>query len=537
MVTKTFRKKLIQALQDMLSGGVIWTLLLFILIFRICFYKGFRFQYPNFIFTYPLISYDGYQWISDGLHYLDRNIEAIHRNPALPLIFAFLRSYELTDFFPILMGLLTFAFYVSAYFLARAFFSPGICRLVVLWFFFVFRIHNFFDYVLSDPWCLVLMTTGLGCLVRVEKEPKMLLGAAVSFGLAMNFQFAPAFAAPALFWFLFNGIGIKTLKLNKAMSVCSVAVFLLLVLPQFVYKWIAFGSPLYSHVTQFPLIRVHLFGIPFYAINFFAFLGWPLALTVMYGFKKAFNSRQAEWELMHAYSLCMFFFWVICYLWLDVRFLLYLIPGWIVYAGKGIESLDLLRRLSFRGKTILQRVAILVAIYFGASMAAVRMPAFESTVLPLTPQLNVRFSSKPISEWGVSTLTIDRLTTEHFDTYETLFNFSDYYEFYRQLAKAPRGQSNEFVRDVLILAQKIAETSSSKDRIGLCEDLESVFEIKMKIHFTIARNFGKCDLKNKFWIARNKTIDKLLKENPSYAVTWRGDELSLMISNQLTSDP
>jgi len=512
-------------------NGGIWTLLLFAFILRSSLYKGLKFHYPNFIFTYPFISYDGYQWISDGLHYLDKSIEATHRNPALPLIFAFLRTWGLVDSFPIIIGLLTFAFYASAYFLVRAFFSPAVSRLTVLWFFFVFRIHNFFDYVLADPWCLVLITAGLGCLVRASKQPKMLLGAAATFGLAMNFQFAPAFSAPALLWFLVTGIGVKTIREHKLVSVWSVILFLLLSLPQFAYKWIAFGSPFYSHVIHFPLIRVHLFGLPYYAVNFFSFLGWPLAVVVLYGFGRSFNARQANWQLVHFYGLCMFLFWIVCYLWLDVRFLLYLVPAWLIYAAKGVDALCLLRRLTLKGKTILQKSAIIVGVYFAISMAGIKVIAFESTVLPITPQLNVRFSSTPISEWRVTTLTFDKISTEHYDTYGTLFNLSEYYEFYRKLSKSPRSQSDDFVQDVITLADSIRQSTSSQDRIGLCDDLKSVFETKMKIHFTITRNIGDCESKNKIWIARNQVVADLLKKTPSYKVQWRGSELTLLVAN------
>jgi hypothetical protein len=239
-----------------------WTAALFLFISTVCFYKACKFHYPNFIFNYPFISYDGYQWITDGLHYLDRNIEITHRNPALPILFALLRVVGMVDYYPYFIAFVTVSFSAAAYWLIRAMFSPAVARLTVLWFFFVFRIHNFFDYVLSDPWCLVLVTLGLGSLLRSAKDPRYLLAAAASFGMALNFQFTPAFTAPALIWYVIRGIGWQKLLANRRVVIWSVFVFLLLALPQFLYKWIAFGSPLYSHVIHFPLLRVHLFGLP-----------------------------------------------------------------------------------------------------------------------------------------------------------------------------------------------------------------------------------------------------------------------------------
>ena len=65
--------------------------ILFLFIGLVTVYKFSINHYPNFIFNYPWITDDGFQWISDSLHYLDHRIQASHRNPALPLTFMLLR--------------------------------------------------------------------------------------------------------------------------------------------------------------------------------------------------------------------------------------------------------------------------------------------------------------------------------------------------------------------------------------------------------------------------------------------------------------
>ena len=499
-----------------------WTIALFGLFAAVFIAKCSVLYFPNFIFTYPWISYDGYQWIGDSLFYLNRHINVTQRNPLLPLTFALLRSFDAVEIFPWILGLLTFSFYVSLYWLGRAFLKPNSARIMILWFFLVFRIHAFFDFILADPWALTTITFGLGCLVRVRENPRYLIGAAGFFGLSLNYQFAAGFMSPALIWFILGGLGLEWCRSHLKVIAAAGLLFLALATPQFIYKWIVFGTPLYSHVIHFPLIRFHLFGLPGYFIGFFAFLGWPLALVVSAGLRRAVTQRSPEWQLIHLSATCMFVFWILCYLWLDIRFLLYLVPMWAVYAGYAIEVFDFEKRLSFFGKTPFQRVLIVFAIYFGLSLSAIKAGAFDGSGLALTPETTIRFSSSPLTVWQVPVMNFHDLTTEYSDADSSLFTVIKYQRYYR---KAGYDEEQKIFGDEAREVGKIVRQKTiSTDNVGVRGDLMDVFESKMKIFNTVERNLSPCDGGVKYCVVRKKEAGLL---NAEWTVIWSGSKLIL----------
>ena len=502
-----------------------WTQCLFIFIAFVLFHKARLFVRPDFIFAYPYISFDGYQWITDGLHYLNRSLEASHRNPLLPITFMLLGKLGLVDLYPLLIACVTIAVYGSCYWFLRAFFYPSVTRLTILWFFFVFRIHNFFDFVLADPWCLTCVVFGFGCLVRLKRDPRYLLGAAGAFGLALNYQFAPVFMSPALLWYLTRYLrGINFVEI-RGLLVKATILFLVLALPQFIYKWIAFGSPLYSHIIHFPLIRLHLFGLPYYTLNFVAFLGWPLAACVTVGWFKCVHERRAEWELVNLSWFCMFFFWILMYLWLDVRFMLYLVPFWMIYAGRTVQVFNVQNWLSWRGKGAFQCVLIVFAIYFGVGMALYPVGAFEGSLLPLTPQTALRFSSTPISIWGVGALTFDKITTEYQDTDTTLFPINAYRKFYKGASKADSAATTEYLEELRAIAAKLSE-SEWTERVALCGAIGETHESRLRTYYTVQRNIRPCDVGGTFVIA-NRAVAAPANTDGSRDLLFDGKELRL----------
>lgn len=504
-----------------------WTWVLFAAIIGICFFKAVSFRYSHLIFNYPFISYDGFQWISDSLHYLDSNIEAIHRNPALPLTFAFLRLLGLVDLYPFVIAGLTVSLFLSGYWLMRAFVEPPAARLATLCFFLVFRIHNFFDYILADPWCVVLITLGLSTLLRARQCPRHLIFAAGFFGASLNYQYAAAFASPALIWFLLAGLGFDWLKKNWLIALGGCLVFLGFATPQFIYKWIKFGSPFYSKVVHFELLNPHAYGLFHYFVNFFAFIGWPLAIAVTIGGLSTFRDKKSEFFLMHFYLGCMFIFWVILYLWLDVRFFLYFLPVWFVYLAVGIERLNLISKLSLRSRTNLQRLAIVLFLYSSAFMSSVQFTAFESTVLPLMPGLNLRFSTNEVSDFKVAANTLDDIKLEYEDTRNAFFRFPDFFQFYRRASNRPKHYSDEFFRDLKVITDELKSRTDSTIRVGLCGDLAHIFENKMRIFDTIARNVEVCSEASAYVILLKRDFNQGAMTD-QFTPLYQGSELVLL---------
>lgn len=65
-------------------------------------YKAANLYYPDLAFTYPFISYDGFQWVADGLHYAGYDTPVAYRNPGLPLLIALLATAGVENLLPTL---------------------------------------------------------------------------------------------------------------------------------------------------------------------------------------------------------------------------------------------------------------------------------------------------------------------------------------------------------------------------------------------------------------------------------------------------
>lgn len=79
-----------------------------------------------------------------------------HRSPGLPLIFALLKYADVERFYSLLSSIVLFAFFVSLYQLLGRFLDCRISIFTTLTFFFCFKLHSVFDFVLADGLSLTL---------------------------------------------------------------------------------------------------------------------------------------------------------------------------------------------------------------------------------------------------------------------------------------------------------------------------------------------------------------------------------------------
>jgi hypothetical protein len=244
------------------------------------------------------------------------------------------------------------------------------------------------------------------------------------------FQYAIGWLVPAFVIYFF--LEIRPAHRDRAalyrMVGLAIAVGVLLIAPLFVYKAVRFGDPFHSGVIQFGLLGPHWFGVPYYAVNYFAFFGIPVAAMIAYGFFKGLTDRGVS-VLVY---LCLFscaIFWIFFYRWLDVRFLLYFVPFAGYLLAKGIDALDLVSLLSWRSqplpRTLFAYGVVGLSFLYGPHDRG--MP-FVSTTLPLTPQTVLVFSSEPITKWGGNiTIGIDKLHIENLDRGLPAFSFLFHY--------------------------------------------------------------------------------------------------------------
>jgi hypothetical protein len=501
-----------------------FTALTFLFIVVVCLYKPLKFAYPDFIFTYPFISYDGFQWITDSLHYLDPIIEITHRNPALPLTFAVLKLAGQVDLYPWILAFIMIGFFASSYWLLIEFVSRKVANITILAFFFVFRIHNFFDYVLADPWCLLFITIGMGSLVRANRSSKYLYGAAVAFGVSLNYQYAAAFAAPAFIWFLFSSFGVEKIWRKRTTIIACTLIFIPLFSAQFGYKW-WYGH--YSKVNHSAMLQFHFFGIPFYTLNFFAFLGWPLACMVLFGFYRSICDRAPKMKMVHLYLLCMTIFWVFIYIWLDVRFFLYFLPAWMIYVGIAIDGLKIADGWHALGGLRARRLLTVIFLIFGISVSSEQFGAFEADALPIMPTVNMRFGRALVPGSDTERLNPTSFAVEIRKNPERTLDLFSYFEFYRYPRRATLQYSPELLIDIKKIGSYLRENTLNSERIGLCGDLIKIFENKMRVLDTIARNVDDCREDDSYSIL----LPQDLKNRPDLTrdriLIYQGQELTL----------
>src|SRR5712671_2656366 len=75
-------------------------------------WKASHLLYPDLAFTYPFITYDGFQWILDSDFYVGKDVTTTFRNPGLPLVIALLGKLGATRYLPLLTTALLGVFFV-----------------------------------------------------------------------------------------------------------------------------------------------------------------------------------------------------------------------------------------------------------------------------------------------------------------------------------------------------------------------------------------------------------------------------------------
>ncbi|RJP74840.1 MAG: hypothetical protein C4522_22280 [Desulfobacteraceae bacterium] len=379
------------------SGTIV---IVFILMIVFLFYKSFYLFYPDLAFTYPFKSFDSYQWISDALLYAGYNIDISYRNPGLPILIALLMKIGFPNLLPVLSQLLLVVFFIYLTCFLRRYFEDGIVAVTILFFFFNFSIQTFFDYVLADQWAVTLQLIAIYYLSGVKENRLYLIPFVIFASLSFLFQFAVGFLLPAfVIYFIFECRHvIRNEKRFYALSFVTVCLALAIIAPNLIYKWIRFGTPFYSQVNPFQLVQFHLFGIPYYGINYVSFFGLPVAVFSIYGMFTSLAKRDI-WILIHIGVLSSFLFWILFYTWLDVRFLLYFLPFLPFYFANGLKKSGLI--VFVKGYESGKKNAAIAAILVFCTLYGLhdKKNPFERSRLPILPFLIVTFPTEPVSKW------------------------------------------------------------------------------------------------------------------------------------------
>ncbi len=468
-------------------------LLVLIMAAGFLFWKARYLVYPDLAFTYPFITYDGFQWILDSGIYLGRDVTATYRNPALPVLVACLDRLGAVRYLPLLTTALLGVFFVYLTLLLREHHRPSIVALTVALLFFNFTVQTIYDFVLADQWAITCQMIAIYHLRRAKDGPRQLLLFAFWIAVSFSFQYAVAFVAPAFLYYYLTEIrpGASSRRAVDRTALLAVCLGLLLALPPFLYKWKKFGNPFFSHVTHFPLLKPHFFGMVYYGVNVLAFFGIPTAALVVYGFCKGLR-KNGFIGTMNLCIVCWVVFWVFLYSWLDSRFILYALPFAAFALAEGLHQLDVPSFWSWKtqpfARTLVGCGLVLLALLYSLYD---RGSPFASNRLPLSPQNVLVFGIVPIARWEAN-VTIDVAGWRIENATEgvpALHFLRRYYAEHRR--RVPDARIEE-QRELLQLATVAERTLGAKYRLAACGKLADDYYSRMRREITLGRTLGSC---------------------------------------------
>jgi len=377
-------------------------------------YKAAWLLYPDLVITYPFITYDGYEWVGDGLHYAGHDTPVVYRNPGLPLVIAALAKLGLERLLPLVhVALLALFFWFLAKLLSL-FFRRSTVLVTCLALFFNFKIQNYFDHVIADPWALTCQTISLYCLLDAFRKPWLLVWSLAFAAISFQFQYSIAFTFPAYLlalWQLYRtatrpgsntGSPAGALSVRRLAGIVAVGVLVAacIALPPFVHRYLVFGNPLHSGVVHFPLLGFHVFGVAYYLFGYFAFFGIPFALLALLGVA-GYRHRDGRLAIVYLQLACVVLFWVFLYQWLETRFILYMVPAFAVLFAGAVERLDLPRRLDWHRASWPKRIAMIATAPLLLGYGWFNQgSAFTANLLPLAPRLALVTGTKEVTRWG-----------------------------------------------------------------------------------------------------------------------------------------
>jgi hypothetical protein len=420
-------------------------------------WKAWWLRYPDLAWSYPFISFDGYQWILEGLHLRGQDVTTWGRNPGFPAIIALLDAAYAAHLLPLVHVVLLAVFLFLCFRLAGFHASKGAAALAALIIGFGYSTQAFFDYVLADPWAITFLTAALVALEDAPSRPARVLAAALFAAFSFLCQYAIAFALPGLALFVWLRVLSPAGNRRARLSVVMGAVLgIILVGPIFVYKWKRYGDPLWSAVVHFPLVRPHLFGLPTYAVAALEFLGIPAALAAAVGLVSAL--RNPGRHLLPLLVLLGFSaFWILLYVWLDPRFLLYLLPSGAVFLALGIDRLGVPAALA-SPEGITRRLIAALGVVLALLLAGYPRPnPFEISRLALTPRTALVLGTRQITRW-VGNWSIDwaqRVRLEHVEGLH--LPAADFWTDHWRTSRTRALEARDLAGDDLLLFRDIAE--------------------------------------------------------------------------------
>ncbi len=450
---------------------VIFWIIIFVLL-CIKFYLVTPLNQDLFLSNYKFFTPDSYDWIANGVRFLDSNETSV-RQPALSLIIHVLYNLEILYLLPLLnqIVLAIFLFYIfkiTFHLLKNKFISYFIV-LVLMWNYFI---QSFSLLILADLYAMTLITMSFYYLIKNRISLSFLL-----IGLSWAFQNFSPFLVPAWIMYLFL---VDRPRLEKEYIfetfkklVVNLVIFALPNGIYLVYKWIRYGDPLYTGVIQFQLIDPNLNSMLYYFINSFSVFGLIIfILPFFYIFQKQISIDRKHFLFMMVSIVITLVFWTVLYEWNDRRFLIYLFPFVFPLVALMIKQIvDLQNKINF--SHILKLIFVFILFFYPSYFSTSH--ALFGNLIPLSNSERIILSLDNTSSIGSYPLSvvIDR-GNEKFPIF--LRNINALYAEVYGLRHANRNTSNGFYNEYKqeILNQK--ENILNKNKFCNNKNL-SVYEL------------------------------------------------------------
>lgn len=284
----------------------------------------------HFLSTFKFTSSDSFDWIANGLR-LFQNDTISFRNPGLPVIIRLLNIVGLLPLIVWLNQMVFWALGVFVYKICRLFGSKLVSLVLAVAVLMNFMFNQGANFILSDFYAVLFITAALYFLLKKRWWLSFFM-----LGCSLLFQNFAFFLMPV--WLIVildaeRGAAIQIYKRKDFLKILQIGGLLVAAFLPFVlwavYKFIKFGSPLYTKLDYFSLLKPNLNSVVFYSLNAIVVFGIilvPLVIFLIWNFKRSLKQR-GQLILLAGLAINTVF-WIIFYDWNDRRFLLYFIP-WI----------------------------------------------------------------------------------------------------------------------------------------------------------------------------------------------------------------
>lgn len=360
----------------------------------------------DFLYRYAYTNSDSYDWIANGVR-LFENTDISFRNPGLVALIKLLDRLQSLYILPLLNQLAFLGTAIVIWLAVKKLSGRAYpAYILVLVLFLTQGMHDQANLLLADIYAMFFIALGIWQLL--EKHWYMALGLLGISALFQNFAF---FLMPLwIFYVAFNTGKLQDLrvvldsknladKLRRLRGLLfwmmnALLLSLNLNLFWFAYKYVLFGNPLYSQVSQFELLKPNLDSLLYYFVNSLGLVGLTsVVLLLLLIWRSPLVWGRKEYWLLSLNFLISFVFWIIIYDWDDRRFLLYLLPSaWMLFGL--LWPADALDRILLNNLNYLHKGAlILLASGFLAYPAIVSTdPGYH--LLPILPSKYLEFSVK-----------------------------------------------------------------------------------------------------------------------------------------------